>query len=185
MRELFRVIPYRPAARSDEPGNPNHVPAGTQGAGRVDNADLYRVSYLSDTAAGAIGEVFARRVVWRPSTLRSPLLGDLVPYALVRFRLRGDDLLDLDAPENLLARDLRPSRVVATDREITQAWARTIFHEGAWSGVSWWSRWDARWTSFGIWRLQSLTVTGAPEPLDLDHPALREAADILGRRVCT
>lgn len=183
MRDLFRVLPYRPDARTGEPGHPATTLRSLQGGGRLDNPDLYSTTYLSASPSGAIAERFGRRDPWDPSMLAAPFGGPLASFALVHFRLRTDDVLDLDDPRALLERDLRPSRVVLTDREVTQAWAREIYLEGAWAGVSWWSRWEARWTSTGVWAGADLSVVEDPVPLHIGHDAIVEAAEILNRRV--
>ena len=181
MREAFRVAPYYPGATPGEPGHPATFARTAQGGGRLDNPDLFATAYLSASPAGAVAEVFGAYPVWRPRTFFARLAGAPARYALVRFRLRDAEILDLDDPRNLLDRELRPSRIVITDREITQAWARRIYLEGIWTGVSWWSRWDPSWTSCGVWDPARLSVVGEPAPLDLDHPAIREAALTLSR----
>lgn len=102
-------------------------------------------------------------------------------YALAAFRLRDDRICDLDDPRALMERDLRPSRIVTRDREITQRWARDIHSEGRWIGVSWWSFYDPAWASMGLWEHDSLAVTEHPEPLTADHPAVRAATEILNK----
>jgi hypothetical protein len=102
--------------------------------------------------------------------------------AVATIVLTDDRVLDLDEPKALLDRGLRPSRVVTVERRITQAWALRIFDESAWSGVSWWSYWDPRWTTFGIWHAEAVRVARV-EPLTMQSRALREAAEVLNRIV--
>jgi len=87
-------------------------------------------------------------------------------------------ICDLDDPARLSERTLRPSIIITRNYDITRAWALSIFQENAWAGVSWWSYCDARWTSIGLWRHDILTSYGVEE-LNLDHPAMQEAANVL------
>ena len=48
-------------------------------------------------------------------------------------------------------------------------------------GVRWWSYYDPRWGSFGLWDTSSLTVEEAEVLDSVDHPAFAEAADVLWR----
>lgn len=181
MPDLFRVVTWRVGARKGEPGHPAHVLAAAQGRGRIDNPGLYTVSYLSGDPAGAVAERFGAFDPWRPATFTVRGLGEGARFALVRFRLEDAVVLDLDDPRVLTDRDLRPSQIVTTERKVTQRWARTIFEDGSWAGVSWWSRYDARWTSYGVWEPTHLAIVGQPVPIDLGHEAVLEAAEILSR----
>lgn len=183
MPEVYRVTAWRPDARRGEPGHAAFSPRSAQGGGRVDNPDLYATTYLSSTAAGAVGEVFGYHERWDDTMLDAGFAGPGTRYALLRFTVKADEVLDLDDPRNLLDRNLRPSRVVLTDREVTQAWARSIYLENSWTGASWWSRWDARWTSYGVWADDHLRAVGHPVPLHIDHDAILEAAQVLNRRL--
>lgn len=91
-------------------------------------------------------------------------------------------IFDLDDARALQGLGLRPSEVVTRARDVTQRWARTIFERGRWSGVRWWSYYDPRWYSYGLWDTDVLTVRRV-EALHLDHPAVREAAVVLHRLV--
>jgi hypothetical protein len=93
-----------------------------------------------------------------------------------------NDLLDLDDPRNLVARELRPSGVATRDRKVTQPLALSIYQEGV-AGFEWWSTIEASWinvTLFADRVVDRLTVAGEPEPLTLEHPVLREAAEAVG-----
>lgn len=94
----------------------------------------------------------------------------------------GDQVLDLDDPKNLVARFLRPSRVITRNREVTRAWALAIFFENEWLGVRWWSYYNADWGAFGLWGRSGVSVVDVT-PLSRDHPAVVDAAHTLGRRV--
>lgn len=90
-------------------------------------------------------------------------------------------VLDLDDPEVLLEWSLRPSSVVSRDRDSTQQWAGAIHATGDYDGLSWWSFYEPRWASLGLWGTSGLTVAGQPEPLTMDHDAVQEAAALIRR----
>ena len=181
MATLYRVFPWSPAARDGEAGHPRFVP-GISG-GRIDNPDHYLALYLSDGAGGACAEAFDYRPAWDKAMLRgSPSLPGSV-HALATYTLDPRiSVCDLDDAVRLVELDLRPSHVVTRDRAVTRAWALRIFGERRWGGISWWSYYDPRWSSHGIWAIDALTVDDV-EALTLDHPAILEAADVLNRRV--
>ena len=92
------------------------------------------------------------------------------------------DLLDFDDPRNLLERSLRPSRVATSEREVTQPMAVTLYEEGV-PGFEWWSTIEASWINVTLFEdrvVDRLILAGEPEPLTLDHPAVREAAEAVG-----
>jgi hypothetical protein len=178
---LYRVLPFLAKAAPDEPGGALYVPQ--QGGGRLDNPELYAVLYLSDAASGAVAEAFGRFPEWSPAILAgSPSLpGSL--RAIASYRLPDDaPLCDLDDPEQLRMLRLRPSDVVSRDYERTRAWSRRIYEQRAWVGVRWWSYYDPRWTSVGLWKLSRLSLKDV-RPLRLDDPALIEASRTIARRI--
>ena len=77
---------------------------------------------------------------------------------------------------------LRPSEIVLRDYMRTRAWARRIYEQRKWSGIGWWSYYDSRWTSFGLWDISKLAVSDV-EILTLDHPALLEASRMIVRPI--
>ena len=117
---------------------------------------------MRDAASGAIAEAFGRFPEWSPAILAgSPGLPGSV-RALASYRLAGDaPLCDLDDPEQLRALRLRPSDVVSRDYSRTRAWARRIYERRAWVGVRWWSYYDPRWASVGLWQLDGLALQRA------------------------
>ena len=178
---LYRVLPFLATAAPNEPGGALHIPQ--QGGGRLDNPDRYAVLYLSAAAAGAIAEAFGRFPEWSPAILAgSPSLPGSV-RAHARYRLSdGEPLCDLDNPEQLQALRLRPSEVVSRDYSRTRAWARRIYEQHRWIGARWWSYYDPRWVSVGLWDTERLKLEDV-HPLGLDDAALVEASHTIVRRI--
>jgi len=182
---LFRVFSWgsrKPAAGA---GGPLNVPRRRQGAGRHDAPDQYGAFYCSRDAASAVAEAiqFLRGQELTGDDLRR---SDGSVRALSAFNLdSAARLLDLDDPQVLASRALRPSSVATLDRRVTQRLAITAYQEG-FDGLSWWSTLDAGWTNATLFHeriLRQLTLTGSPEPLTLVTPALVEAAGRLGIRI--
>lgn len=178
---LYRLFPWNPLASPDEPGGPLHVPRFDQGGGRHDNPDTYGTLYLSRTAPSPVAE-FLQDFVGRPVEA-TRLLREGSPLALATI---DDDaigrVLDLDDPSNLVARDLRPSWVATRARRPTQRLALRLYEEGV-DGLEWWSTIEASWINVTLFADRiggRLSVVGEPEPLTLDHPAVREAAEAVG-----
>ena len=181
MIALYRVFPYLATAAADEPGGALYRPP--QGGGRLDNPSAYSLLYLSDAESGAIAEAFGRFPEWTAGMLgESPSLPGSV-RAIARYRLPAESrVCNLDDPQRLLALGLRPSDVVSRDYAHTRAWALRLYRQGAWIGIRWWSYYDPRWASFGLWKTGSLKVTDVTR-LSLSHPALLEAGNTIARRV--
>ncbi|MBE4719556.1 RES family NAD+ phosphorylase [Pseudarthrobacter sp. AB1] len=180
--DFWRVLNWHPSATDPASnGHPLYI-WPRQGAGRVDDPDRgYKVLYVGDTAEGAVAEAFGRYSAWTSDILAPP---PGTPYgtrkALVKYT--GEPaILDLDDPEVLLEWSLRPSSVVSRDRDSTQQWARSIHDTGDYAGLSWWSFYEPRWASLGLWDTSGLTVAGPPEPLTMDHDAVQEAAALIRR----
>ncbi|MGH8957810.1 MAG: RES family NAD+ phosphorylase [Acidimicrobiia bacterium] len=181
MATLYRVFPWLPDARRGHPGHPSFVPGG--GAGRIDNPEHYLALYLSDGPGGACAEAFFFKTVWDAKMLRgSPSLTGSV-QAIATFELDpGTQICDLDDASRLVALGLRPSHVVTRDRNVTQAWALSIFQQQNFGGIRWWSYHDPRWGSHGVWATSNLELQGV-EALTLGHAAVSEAAAVLNRRI--
>jgi hypothetical protein len=175
------VLPFLANARPNEPGGALYVPR--QGGGRLDNPELYAVLYLSDAASGAIAEAFGRFLEWTPAILAgSPSLPGST-RAIARYRLSDEaPLCDLDDPDQLKRLRLRPSEVVSRDYGRTRSWTRRIYEQRQWIGVRWWSYYDPRWASVGLWDISRLEVEEV-RPLRLDDPALVEASRTIARRI--
>ena len=175
---LYRVFPYDSSARTSEPGGPMFAPRS--GLGRIGNPDVYHELYLSTTAAGAISEAFGRLDTWRPVLFA----GRDRPYALAAFSCPDrSSICDLDSAARLLTYDLAPSAVVTRDRRISQTWSKRIYKTRRWIGIAWWSRYESRWQSMGLWSKKGLQLKGTPETLSVRHPAVAEAAALLPRRL--
>jgi hypothetical protein len=180
MVALYRVLPHLAGVRRGRPGHPLFVPRST-GSNRVDNPGRYDTFYVGDTAAGAVAEAFGWVPRWNAGMLRgTPSLPGSM-RALAHYELPGSAAVcDLDDAHRLVALALRPSQVVTRDRAATQAWALALFEQGLFAGVRWWSYYDPRWGSYGLWEHSGLALTGV-EALTLAHPAVTEAADVLVR----
>lgn len=181
---LYRLFPYRPEAGPRDEGGPLYVPRVYQGAGRHDNPDRYGAMYASREPVSVVAELLWR---FRDRPVTEVFLRwEGLPYALARLddsALPG--LLDLDDPRNLAARGLRPSGVATRDRERTQPLAVALYDEGL-PGFEWWSTLEASWinvTLFADRAVGRLRPAAVPEPLSLDHPAVREAAELSGVRL--
>ena len=180
---LYRVFPYLVDASPDQPGGSLYVPR--QGAGRIDNPDMYRVHYLSSAPAGAAAEIFGWRMQWTPHMLRGVPGLPGSAYALAEFELlETPGICNLDNAHELVAQTLRPSTVITRELRITQSWARGIYEEQRWNGVGWWSYYDARWLSCGIWDSHLLTLLDV-RVLSMDDLSLITAARTLRRAIRT
>jgi hypothetical protein len=154
--------------------------------GRLDNPSEYDCWYLAAEASGAIGETFGDLDLWISNMFVFPALPGAT-RALGTYEV--DDaipVLDLDDARNLLALGLRPTQVVERNRAVSQGWALQIYNQltptGArrWSGVRWWSYHRPQWRIYGLWGLTPHCVK--VELLDLNHPAVVDAAKILAKR---
>lgn len=154
---LYRVFPWLETALADEPGHPLYV-ATPQGQGRIDNPEHYLTLYACDEATGAIGEAFGNHAVWTADLLDGPPALPGSQRALATISASDSIVIDLDDPQALVDRSLRPSRVVARERASTQGWALDLFREGKWDGIRWWSYHNPDWGSFGIWNREQLQV---------------------------
>ena len=178
---LYRVLPFLPGAAPGQPGHPLYIPP--QGGGRLDNPDIYRILYLADQASGAIAESFGRFPEWTSAILAgSPSLPGS-SRVLARYNLPDTlQVCNLDDPQQLITLHLRPSEIVSRAYADTRAWARRIFAAKLWGGIRWWSYYDPRWSSFGLWDIETLRFEEII-PLTLDTPALIEAATVIARPI--
>lgn len=149
----------------------------------MDNPGQYDVLYLGDTASGAIAEAFGWAPTWDASLFRgTPALPDSV-RALVSYELDDEraTVCDLDDARRLVELGLRPSQVVTRDRHVTQHWSATIFARAEFAGVRWWSYYDPRWGSYGLWDVGAVRVASVTVLDDIDQPDVVAAADVLNR----
>ena len=181
MPALYRVFPFLAEAAPTDPGGPLHIPP--QRAGRLDNPGLYAVFYASEAEAGAIAEALGRFPEWTPAILEgSPSLPGSV-RAVARYRLPDTAMLcDLDDPQRLVSLGLRPSEIVSRDYTRTREWVRGIYERRAWAGVRWWSYYDPRWFSAGVWDTRGLAVEDV-RVLSLADAALAQAGRVIARRI--
>jgi hypothetical protein len=182
---LWRVLPWRAQAPPREPGGTLWFPRELQGLGRHDNPDRYGCLYVSEAAVAAVAEALAP---FRGAGTLAPevfLRGGL-PLALARVELDdGAGTVDLDDPRVLAGRGLRPSRVATRTRAVTQAYAERVFDEAPHAvGLRWWSTLEASLINVTLFdRAAPRLKLADVEPLALDHPAIREAAELLGLAV--
>jgi hypothetical protein len=181
VQTLYRVFPFHADAAPDQPGGALYVPP--QGAGRIDNPDLYSVLYLSDAAPGAIAEAFGRFPEWTPAILAGAPAMPGSARALATYEMSADlRLCDLDDAGRLVSLRLRPSEIVTRDYSKTRAWARTIYDQHTWAGIRWWSFYDSQWGSVGLWDIAGLRLRDV-RVLRLDDPDLLTASRTIVRRV--
>jgi hypothetical protein len=155
---LHRAFPWIPGIPDPEPGGVLFVPRSDQGFGRHDSPDRYGTVYLSRTQVSAAAEVL--RMLRIPELRNDDLRIEGAVIALAAFDGPAvDELVDLDDPRTLGSRDLRPSAVATGNRELTQEIAAAIFDEG---------------------HISSMRLAGDPEVLTVDHPALRDASEVVG-----
>jgi hypothetical protein len=175
---LYRVFPYLNRSAKGEPGHPLYTPA-VQGGGRWDNPGLYVCRYLATTPEAAVGEAFGHLATWSAGMLISPSLNDAA-RSLGIYRLDEDlsPILDLDDPEVLAERGIRPTHVVVRNRPRTQAIAARIYREGRWAGIQWWSFYRPQWPVVALWE-GDLTVERVENLAP--HPALDDAARELAK----
>ncbi len=177
---LYRVIPYDESVAPTERGGALFVPAG--GSNRIDNPDLYDVLYVAATPEAAVAESFGRIPLWTPETF---IHGSGRPQQLVTYELPDDtsvfDLNDVAALQGLGI--LRPTEVVTRHRARTQQWARAIFERGGYAGATWWSYYEPDWTVVGLWDRSDIAVVGAPDILNVNHIAVRNAAATIARQI--
>ena len=178
---FYRVFPAVPGVGTAESGGPLHVPRFDQGGGRHDNPDHYGALYASRLPVAPVAErikdLRARALTERPLSREGARLSLVaIDDSLL------EPLVDLDDPRTLLERSLRPSAVATSIRDVTQPIALSVYRDGM-AGLEWWSTIEASWinvTLFDDRVTGRLRVIGDPEPLTLDHPAVREAAEAVG-----
>jgi hypothetical protein len=178
---LWRVFPWDPEAKPTEPGGALLFPRSFQGVGRHDNPKRYGCLYAGVSAASAVAEILAQ---FRGQPLNDAMLAvGGAELAAAPLELPDDALLvDLDEPRVLQRERLRPSQVATRLRTATQAYAERLFeaHPDA-AGLRWWSTLESAWINVTLFdRAARALSAGQPELLKIGHPAVTEAAEMLG-----
>lgn len=177
---LFRCFAWNRRARPTDTDGPLWFPRGYQGEGRHDNPEVYGCLYLADNPVSGVVEQLARfrgqRLV--PGMLERRRL----PLAIAELELDGRAaLIDLDDPAELVARDLRPSRVATRTRTVTQPQALELYRSGEAAGLRWWSTYEALWANVTVFdRAAPSLRTVAVRRLTVGDSAVAQAADLLG-----
>jgi hypothetical protein len=179
---LYRVFAWDRRAGERAAGGPLFNPRAHQGAGRHDNPEFYGAIYCSGLEVSSIAEWLApfRGRAVSEVDLRRTDGRELSVVAIDDTELDG--VQDLDDPQVLAARVLRPSLVATHDRPVTQEIARRLYDEGV-PGISWWSTLEARWpnvTLFAERALENVSVAEGPRPLAVDDAAFVAAARAIG-----
>ena len=176
------MFPSRDGADPAQDGGPLFVARALQGSSRHDTPDRYGALYATRVALSAVAERLLR---FRGQRLSD---ADLVRADGRRYALAAIDdagltsVPDLDDPQELVRRRLRPSWVATSDRSVTQPIALQAFDEGA-EGFAWWSTIEAGWsnvTLFAERAIPRLRVGGRLDPLTTGHPLVRAAAERFG-----
>jgi hypothetical protein len=176
---LYRCFAWDRRSPAREPGGPLWFPQVFQGDGRHDNSERYGCLYVAEAAVSAVVEQLARfrGSVFVPEVLRRRGL----PLALAAIEL--DDratLIDLDLPEMLRRRRLRPSRVATRRRDLTQPQALALYEDGA-DGIRWWSTFESLWANVTLFdRAADALAIRDVRVVEPTEPTVREATDLLG-----
>lgn len=179
---LYRLFPWDPAADAAASGGALFNPRAQQGRGRHDNPDLYGALYVARVEVSAVAEWL---VAFRGQSLAADdfVRIDSRAWALVRLDdSRLPEIVDLDDPDELSTRGLRPSRIATRMHATTRDVARMLFAEGI-PGFGWWSTLEASWpnvTLFAERALDALRVADGPRAIGIDDPAVRAAAATIG-----
>lgn len=143
--KCYRILPYDEDAAPDQSGHALYVPRRLQGAGRYDNPTLYAALYLATSRSGAVAEALGNHARWNDALFDSPTTG--LRRHIVTFELDpGLDLVDVDDPQFLVDRGLRPTDVAGRSRTRTRTLAADLFAEGR-HGVRFWSYHRSEWTN--------------------------------------
>jgi RES domain len=181
----WRVFPWDAAAAAGEKFSPSFVPRPT-GLGRFDlPVDLSPVRYLAESPEHAVAEALQP---WRNSRL-SPyhLELDGRRLALVQVTIvhaLTTAIVDLCDPRVLGPLATRPDLVASRHRDVTQSIARRVWEAGR-PGLRWWSCFSGDWHTTVLFtgRASSGTRFSRPEHLEMDSPALQDAAGALGMKL--
>ncbi|GMV05914.1 MAG: hypothetical protein AMXMBFR53_21910 [Gemmatimonadota bacterium] len=182
MSSYWRVFPWRSGAAPGERFSPSHIPEPT-GRGRFDlPRELSPVLYLAETPDHAVGEALQ---AWRARPLEpAHLLRAGLPLALVVVVVPAASsarLADLCEAAYLNARAVAPDTTASRLRERTQQVARAAWDRGH-HGLRWWSTFWGDWHTVVLFtaRVDRVVRYGDPVALSVDHPAVLDAAGLLG-----
>jgi hypothetical protein len=191
---LWRAFPWDRAAPDGAPFSLRSVaPAHRQNYGRFDQHGSPSVLYLAQSPAHAVAEVLRglKRVpvdgVDRHHVVEDDLCTPWGPRAVVPVWLPGpvaDAVPDFARGEVLARFGVRADELCSRDRRVTQDAARRIHaHPDGVPGFFWWSALHGDWHVVLLFLdrvgLDALEF-GEPEVLTMDHPAVAEAAEVLG-----
>ena len=179
---LHRCFAWDRRAAVTESGGALWFPRPFQGDGRHDNTERYGCLYLAEAALSPVIEQLAR---FRGNALVPGMLRRQgLPLALATIELAdGAELVDLDRPEVLAARGLRPSMIATRRREVTQPQALAIYDRGA-DGLRWWSTFESSWINVTLFdRVAARLRVGDVRALDERQPVVAEALATLGLAV--
>lgn len=180
-KRVWRVFPWDPAARPGEPFSATFVPAG-QGRGRFDLPGHGQgVLYAAESPEHAVAEMIQRfRNQPVPLDVDDLMVSGRV-LSLVEMELAdalGGRIADLCDPGLLARHGIAPDHTAARARAPSQRAAEAVRAAG-YAGLRWWSAFCGEWHTLVLFRERAGAAEvayGEPEPLDLGHPALREAA---------
>lgn len=194
---FWRVFPWNPGAADGAPFSPRYVPpAGSQTSGRFD-LGTPSVLYLAESPAHAVAELLQRfrgTGIIPGHLLRGDANapGTYHPLSLAEATLpQGIDarLPDFANPAVLVDLAIRPDQLASHDRAVTRAIARRVHAASAgYAGFRWWSALTGEWhvTVLFLDRVDAASIEyTTPEPLDIAHPAVREAARFLNISLTT
>ena len=192
---LWRAFPWDCDAPEGGPFSVRSVaPAHLQNYGRFNLHGQPSVLYLAQTPAHAVAEGAASSAT--PPLLTATgsepqdLMGAGHPRAIVPVRLPPEvaDLVpDFGCGEVLERFGVRADQLCSRDRRVTQSAARRIYaHPDRVPGFFWWSAFHGDWHVLLLFLDRAglhERALGEPEIVTMDHPAVREAAEVLGLEV--
>jgi hypothetical protein len=190
---LWRAFPWDRDAPEGGPFSVRSVaPPHLQNYGRFDLHGRPSVLYLAQTPAHAVAEVLRglKRNPADPLRHRltdADLTGAGLPRAIVPVRLPpdlADRVPDFACGETLERFGVRADELCSRERRVTQAAARRIHdHPDAVPGFFWWSAFHGDWHVLLLYLDRAgldVLEWGEPEIVTVEHPAVREAAEVLG-----
>lgn len=179
---LRRVFPWHPGAPVGSRFSPSFIPEPT-GRGRFDlPRRLSPVLYAAETADHAAGEMLQP---WRGQPLEPyHLIRAGLPLAIVEVEVpfpSASNWADLCDASFLHHAEMALDATASRHRHITQPLARAAWDAG-YHGLRWWSSFWGDWHTVVLFtaRIRGGLRFGVPEVLTIDHPAVTEAAALLG-----